>query len=73
PDRLDLTRSPNPHMTFGPGGIHLCLGSHLARMEVRITFEDLLARGVWLEPAGPPERLRSNTFNGIKHLPVRVR
>jgi cytochrome P450 len=41
-------------------------------MEVRITFEDLLARGVELELAGQPERLRSNFFNGIKRMPVRV-
>jgi cytochrome P450 len=70
--RFDVTRSPNPHMTFGPGGIHHCLGAHLAKMEVRITFEDLLARGVELELAGQPERLRSNFFNGIKRMPVRV-
>lgn len=72
-DVFDVARSPNPHMTFGPGGVHHCLGSHLAKMEVRITFEDLLAREVELELAGPPERLRSNFFNGIKRLPVRVR
>ncbi len=73
PDRFDVTRAPNPHMTFGPGGIHHCLGAHLAKMEVRITFEDLLSRGVELQLAGPPERLRSNFFNGIKRLPVSVR
>ena len=73
PDRFDVTRAPNPHMTFGPGGIHHCLGAHLAKMEVRITFEDLLSRGVELELAGAPERLRSNFFNGIKRLPVSVR
>jgi cytochrome P450 len=72
PERFDVTRSPNPHMTFGPGGIHHCLGAHLAKMEVRITFEDLLSRGVELELTGQPERLRSNFFNGIKRLPVRV-
>jgi len=72
PDRFDIGRSPNPHMTFGPGGIHHCLGAHLAKMEVRITFEDLLARDVELELTAPPERLRSNFFNGIKRLPVRV-
>jgi cytochrome P450 len=72
PNDFDVTRSPNPHMTFGPGGIHRCLGEHLARLEVRITFEDLLNRGVELEPTGPAERLRSNFFNGIKRLPVRV-
>ncbi len=72
PDRFDIGRSPNPHMTFGPGGVHHCLGAHLAKMEIRITFEELLARGVEVELTGPPERLRSNFFNGIKRLPVRV-
>jgi cytochrome P450 len=72
PDRFDVGRTPNPHMAFGPGGIHHCLGAHLARMEVRIAFEELLSRDVEFELAGPPERLRSNFFNGIKRLPVRV-
>lgn len=72
PDVFDVGRSPNPHMTFGPGGVHHCLGAHLAKMEVRITFEDLLSRDVELELTAPPERLRSNFFNGIKRLPVRV-
>jgi cytochrome P450 len=73
PDRFDIARSPNPHMTFGPGGVHHCLGAHLAKMEIRITFEDLLSRGVQLELTAPPERLRSNFFNGVKRMPVRVR
>ena len=68
--RFDVGRYPNPHMTFGPGGVHHCLGAHLAKMEIRITFEDLLSRGVELELAGQPERLRSNFFNGIKRMPV---
>jgi cytochrome P450 len=72
PDTFDIARSPNPHMAFGPGGIHHCLGAHLAKMEVRIAFEELLARPEVLELAGRPERLRSNFFNGIKRLPVRV-
>jgi cytochrome P450 len=72
PDRFDITRSPNPHMTFGPGGVHHCLGAHLAKLEIRITFEELLARDVELELTGTPERLRSNFFNGIKRMPVRV-
>lgn len=72
PDRFDVGRSPNPHMTFGPGGVHHCLGAHLAKMEIRITFEELLSRGVTIELAGAPERLRSNFFNGIKRMPVRV-
>jgi cytochrome P450 len=73
PDRFDVARSPNRHMAFGPGGIHHCLGAHLARIEIAITFEELLARPVELELAGPVERLRSNFFNGIKRMPVRAR
>lgn len=72
PDRFDIARTPNVHMTFGPGGIHHCLGAHLARLEIRITFEELLRRGVSFELDGTPERLRSNFFNGIKRMPVRV-
>ncbi len=72
PDRFDVGRSPNPHMTFGPGGVHFCLGSHLARLEIRICFEELLTRLKDIEPAGNVDRLRSNFFNGIKRFPVRV-
>ena len=72
PDRFDVGRSPNKHMAFGPGGIHHCMGAHLARMEVRIAFEELLKRVRSIEQTGPAERLRSNFFNGIKRLPVRV-
>jgi len=72
PDRFDISRSPNRHMAFGPGGIHFCLGAHLAKLEIRVVFEELLARVNTFELTGPPERLRSNFFNGIKRLPVRV-
>ncbi len=72
PDRFDVGRTPNPHMAFGPGGIHHCMGAHLAKLEIQIAFEALLARVKTIELAGPPERLRSNFFNGIKRLPVRV-
>jgi cytochrome P450 len=72
PDRFDITRTPNRHMAFGPGGIHHCMGAHLAKMEVRIAFEELLGRVKEIELTGPPERLRSNFFNGIKRLPVKV-
>jgi len=72
PDVFDIARNPNRHMAFGPGGIHHCMGAHLARMEVRIAFEELLPRVASIELAGPPERLRSNFFNGIKRLPVKV-
>jgi cytochrome P450 len=72
PDTFDVGRTPNKHMAFGPGGIHHCMGAHLARMEIRIAFEELLARTKAIELTGPPERLRSNFFNGIKRAPVRV-
>jgi cytochrome P450 len=72
PDRFDITRAPNPHMAFGPGGIHHCMGAHLARLEVRIVFEELLKRAKDIELTGAPERLRSNFFNGVKRLPVKV-
>jgi len=72
PYRFDITRSPNPHVTFGPGGPHFCLGAHLARLELRVLFEELLPRIRHIEQTGPATRLRSNFINGIKHLPVEV-
>ena len=72
PYRFDITRSPNPHVTFGPGGPHFCLGAHLARLELRVLFEELLPRIRHIELTGPATRLRSNFINGIKHLPVQV-
>lgn len=73
PFRFDLARTPNDHMTFGRNGPHLCLGAWLARMELRVVFEELMARVDRLEPDGPVRRLRSNFIAGIKSLPVRVR
>lgn len=72
PFRFDLAREPNDHMAFGRNGPHFCLGAWLARMEVRLVFEELMKRIDHLEPAGPIERLRSNFIAGIKRLPVRV-
>jgi cytochrome P450 len=72
PDAFDVGRTPNKHMTFGPGGIHHCMGAPLARMEVRIVFEELLKRVKDIEVTSPPERLRSNFFNGVKRMPIRV-
>ena len=72
PYRLDLTRYPNEHMTFGKGP-HNCLGSNLARLEMRIMFETLLPRLASIEPAGEIVRIRSNFVNGIKRFPVRVK
>ena len=72
PYRFDVTRSPNDHVTFGPGGPHFCLGAHLARLETKILFQELLPRLRSIELTGPVERIRSNFVNGIKRMPVRV-
>jgi cytochrome P450 len=72
PERFDVTREPNYHVTFGPGGPHFCLGAHLARLETRVLFQELLPRLRSIEPTGPVERVRSNFVNGIKRMPVRV-
>jgi cytochrome P450/nitrite reductase/ring-hydroxylating ferredoxin subunit len=72
PYRLDVGRAPNKHVTFGLGGPHFCLGAHLAKLEVRIWLEEMVPYLTRLELAGEPVRLRSNFFNGIKRLPVRI-
>jgi cholest-4-en-3-one 26-monooxygenase len=71
-DSLDVGRDPNPHLAFGGGGPHFCLGASLARLEIRLLFEELLARYPNVTLAGPVARLRSNFINGIKHMPVRL-
>jgi cholest-4-en-3-one 26-monooxygenase len=73
PFRFDITRQPNPYVTFGGGGPHYCLGAHLARLEIRVFFAELVARVANIEALGPPTYLRSNFLAGIKHLPVRIR
>jgi len=70
PMRFDISRSPNEHVAFGGGGPHFCLGANLARLEIRVMFEELLPRWSDLALAGEPQRLRSNFINGIKHLPL---
>lgn len=72
PYRFDVTRNPNEHMSFGRGGPHMCLGNALARIELRIMFEDLVSRDVTLERTGDIDYLRSNFVHGIKRMPVRV-
>jgi len=71
PERFDVGRSPNEHLTFGGGGHHFCLGANLARLEIRLIFEELLRRLPDIELDGPVRRLRSNFINGIKEMPVR--
>lgn len=72
PFRVDLFRSPNRHMSFGQSGPHVCLGMWLARLEVRVLFEELAKRIKSIEPAGEHKFLRSNFVGGIKELPVKV-
>jgi cholest-4-en-3-one 26-monooxygenase len=72
PFRFDISRSPNPHVAFGGGGPHFCLGAQLARLEMRIMFEEMLHRVERIEQTGEVSRLRSNFINGLKHLPVRL-
>ncbi|HEY4347036.1 MAG TPA: cytochrome P450 [Gaiellaceae bacterium] len=72
PYRFDVARTPNRHLTFGLGGPHFCLGAHLARLEIRVWLEEMLPYLERIEAAGAPDRLRSNFFNGIKRLPVRM-
>jgi len=72
PYAFDVTRNPNEHMTFGRGGPHMCLGNALARLEIKVMFEDLVHRIDSMERTGPIRRLRSNFVNGIKEFPVTV-
>lgn len=72
PFRVNLARRPNRHLSFGQGGPHVCLGMHLARLEVRVLFQELVRRIRAIEPAGPQRFLRSNFVGGIKSLPVLV-
>ncbi|MEU0004451.1 cytochrome P450 [Streptomyces sp. NPDC006314] len=70
-DRLDLARSPNPHVSFG-GGPHVCLGAHFARLQLRVLYEEVLRVLPLPHLARPAGRLVSNFINGVKSLPVRV-
>jgi cytochrome P450 len=71
-NEFDVTRNPNEHMTFGRGGPHMCLGNALARIELRVMFEDLISRIDSMEMTGPVDFLRSNFVHGIKRMPVKV-
>jgi cytochrome P450 len=72
PDVFIADRTPNNHVAFGLQSPHLCLGAHLARLELRVMFEEMATAWSGIESAGPPERFRSNFISGTKNLPVRV-
>jgi len=73
PAIFDIGRAPNRHLSFGRGGPHLCLGAHLARLEIRVVLAGLARRVAGFELAGPPRRIRSNFTNGLRELPLRAR
>jgi cytochrome P450 len=70
PDEFDVGRDPNPHLAFGGGGAHLCLGLHVARVEIASLLRELMSRLPDLAPAGEPERLASSFIAGYHRLPV---
>jgi cytochrome P450 len=70
--RFDIRRTPNKHLSFGQAE-HFCVGVHLARLEGRIFFEELLRRFPLIEMSGEPRRLRSNLNNSLKALPVSMK
>jgi len=72
PFTFDIGREPNPHVGFGGGGPHFCLGRHLAALELRVLFEALIERMPGIALDGDVRRLRSNFLNGIKDMPVRL-
>ena len=72
PDRFDVTRNPE-HQAFGAGGRHFCLGAALARLELRVLFEETLKRYPAIELAGPPQYAESPFVNQLKTLPVKLR
>jgi cholest-4-en-3-one 26-monooxygenase len=70
PGRFEIGRSPNPHVTFGGGGSHFCIGANLTRLELKVMFDVIADELTNVTLLGPPSRLRSSWLNGIKHLPV---
>jgi cytochrome P450 len=73
PERFDIRRAPNPHLAFGGGGAHYCLGANLARLEIRCLFEAVLERLGGIELAGPVEPLHSWFISGPRRMPIRYR
>lgn len=73
PFRFDVLRDPNPHLGFGGNGAHFCIGANLARMEIKLIFNELADQLPDIAKRGEPQRLRSGWINGVKELPVSYR
>jgi len=71
PQEFDVGRDPNPHLGFGGGGPHFCLGRHLAALELRVLLQAIAENMPGITLDGEVSRLRSNSINGIKRMPVR--
>ncbi|MEU8674793.1 cytochrome P450 [Streptomyces sp. NPDC048560] len=69
PDAFDITRNPNPHLGYGGGGPHHCIGAHLARLEMKALFRELVARQGTLGTVGEPQLVDSNFDNRVRSLP----
>jgi cytochrome P450 len=70
PHQFDIRRGPNPHLAFG-GGIHVCLGRHVARLEIRTLVTKFVTRFVDARPVGDPDWIGSQGVNGLKKLDIR--
>ncbi|MGE2834356.1 cytochrome P450 [Mycobacterium sp. SMC-4] len=70
PFEFDITRNPNPHLAFGGNGAHFCIGANLARMEIKLMFNEIADQIPDIRKLGDPQRLRSGWINGVKDLQV---
>jgi cholest-4-en-3-one 26-monooxygenase len=73
PFQFDILRNPNPHLSFGGNGAHFCIGANLARMEIKLIFNELADQIPNIAKLDEPQRLRSGWINGVKALPVSYR